>query len=107
MQKLQKRILARVTPCRFAGREEVAGAMAEAHVELVLIHPFRDGNGRVARALSSLMALQAGLPLFDFNPIAGARKAEYFAAIQAGMDRNYRPMTKIFGELIERSVAGT
>ena len=53
MQKFQKRILARVTPCRFAGREEVAGAMAEAHVELVLIHPFRDGNGRVARALKS------------------------------------------------------
>lgn len=107
MQKLQKRVLARVTPCRFAGREDVAGALAEAHVELVLIHPFRDGNGRVARALSSLMALQAGLPLFDFNPIAGRRKAEYFAAIQAGMDRNYRPMTKIFEELIERSVAGT
>ena len=54
MQKLQKRILARVTPCRFAGREEVAGAMAEAHVELVLIHPFRDGNGRVARARSQV-----------------------------------------------------
>jgi cell filamentation protein len=53
------------------------------------------------------MALQAKLPLFDFNPIAGRRRAEYFAAIQAGMDRNYRPMTKIFEELIERSVAET
>ncbi len=61
----------------------------------------------IARVLSSLMALQAGLPLLDFNAIAGKRKAEYFAAIQAGMDRNYRPMTRIFGELIERSVAGT
>lgn len=106
MQKLQRRVLARVTPCRFGGREDVAGALAEAHVELVLIHPFRDGNGRIARALSTLMALQAGLPLLDFNSIAGRRKAEYFAAIQAGMDRNYAPMTRIFGELIERSVAG-
>jgi len=29
-------------------------------VELILIHPFREGNGRIARFLSVLMALQAG-----------------------------------------------
>lgn len=76
-------------------------------MELVLIHPFRDGNGRIARALSILMALQAGLPLLDFSPIAGKRRTEYFAAIQAGMDRNYGPMARIFEELIERSLAGS
>ncbi len=35
----------------------------EVHEELVLIHPFREGNGRVARLLSTLMAFQAGLPM--------------------------------------------
>jgi len=43
--------------------------MAVVHVELVLIHPFRDGNGRVARILSILMGLQAGLPALDFGDI--------------------------------------
>lgn len=52
------------------------------------------------------MALQARLPLLDLSPIAGKRKTEYFAAIQAGMDRNYGPMARIFDELIERGLAG-
>jgi len=33
---------------------------AEVHTELVLIHPFREGNGRCSRILASIMALQAG-----------------------------------------------
>jgi len=107
MQDFQQGVLSRRTPCRVERRQEIAKALAETHVELVLIHPFRDGNGRIARALSILMALQAGLPLLDFSPIAGKRRTEYFAAIQAGMDRNYGPMAGIFEELIERSLAGS
>ena len=79
-------------------------ALAEVHVELLLIHPFRDGNGRIARALAALMAAQGRLPQLDFSPVAGARRNEYFAAVQAGMDRDYRPMAAIFAELIERSL---
>jgi len=37
-----------------------ATALAEVHAELILIHPFREGNGRLARLLALLMALQAG-----------------------------------------------
>lgn len=51
------------------------------------------------------MALQAGLPLLDFSTIANEKKESYFAAVQAGLDRNYQPMEKIFAEVIERSVA--
>jgi len=104
MLDFQRMVLARRTPCRFAERQEVADALAEVHVELLLIHPFRDGNGRIARALAALMAAQARLPQLDFSPVAGGRRNEYFAAIQAGMDRDYRPMAAIFAELIERSL---
>lgn len=106
MTDLEKDVLARRTPCRL-DRRDVAEALAEVHVELVLIHPFRDGNGRIARALAILMALQAGLPQLDFTPIAGKRRTEYFTAIQAGADRNYRPMARIFMALIERSLAAS
>ncbi len=82
-------------------------ALAQVHVELVLIHPFREGNGRIARALSLLMALQAGLPLLDFSLIAGHRKKDYFAAIQAGLDRNYERMERIFAAIIDRSLAAS
>lgn len=87
-------------------RDEVVRALAEAHVELVLIHPFREGNGRVSRVLSTLMALQAGLPLLDFSIIADEKKEDYFAAMRAGLGRDYRPMERIFSGIIERSVAG-
>lgn len=107
MMEFERRELARRTPCRFPDRQDVVEALAEVHVELVLIHPFRDGNGRIARALATLMALQAGLPQLDFTPITGKRRARYFSAIQVGIDRNYRPMADIFAMLIERSLAAS
>ena len=100
MALLEADALKRCTPCRFQNTDEIAHALAEVHVELVLIHPFRDGNGRIARLLSTLMALQAGLPLLDFSSIAGAERTNYFAAVQAGIDRNYAPMCAIFAQII-------
>lgn len=105
MVEFERDVLTRCTPCNFTVREEVVRALAETHVELVLIHPFREGNGRVTRVLSTLMALQAGLPLLDFSPITGEKKESYFAAVRSGLDRDYRPMEEIFTELIERSLA--
>ncbi|OIO82762.1 MAG: cell filamentation protein Fic [Gallionellaceae bacterium CG1_02_60_948] len=107
MAEFERDALARCTPCKFETTEEIVGALAETHVELVLIHPFLEGNGRISRVLSTLMALQAGLPLLDFGTIAGEKKENYFAAVRAGLDRNYRPMEKIFSGVIERSVAGS
>ncbi|TAK43990.1 MAG: cell filamentation protein Fic [Betaproteobacteria bacterium] len=107
MANYQRDVLARHTPCRFSDRSQVVEALAEVHVEFLLIHPFRDGNGRVARALATLMAAQAGLPQLDFTPVTGKRRPQYFAAVQAGMDRNYRPMEQIFAALIERSLAAS
>jgi len=107
MEDFSRKALARRTPCRSAKHEEIASALAETHVELVLIHPFREGNGRIARALATLMALQAGLPPLDFSLIAGRGRNAYFAAVQAGMDRNYEPMAKLFAEIIDRSLAAS
>ncbi len=105
MAEFERDALQRYTPCNFKDRADVIRALAETHVELVLIHPYREGNGRVARILSTLMALQAGLPLLDFSSIVGEMKKEYFAAVQAGLDKNYKPMEKLFAEIIERSLA--
>jgi len=66
----------------------------------VIIHPFREGNGRVARMLAILMALQAGLPPLDFRNMIGKGMTEYIKAIQVGMERNYEPMEKVFNSVI-------
>lgn len=107
MEKFERDMLARYTPCNSKNRVDVIRALAETHVELVLIHPFREGNGRVARILSILMALQAGLPLLNFSLIAEEKKQAYFAAVQAGLDKNYGPMERLFAEVTERSLASS
>jgi hypothetical protein len=55
------------------------------------------------KQLATLMGLQAGLPLLDFSEMAGLRKEEYFAAVRAGMDLDFQPMTRLFVDIIELS----
>ncbi|MCU7919074.1 MAG: Fic family protein [Candidatus Thiodiazotropha sp. (ex Epidulcina cf. delphinae)] len=104
MDKVEAEQLAKYTPCNFVNRSDVIKALAEVHVELILIHPFREGNGRCARILASIMALQADLPVLDFSLISEAKKMDYFAAVQTGMDCNYEPMERLFAEIIESSI---
>ncbi len=103
MEKFEGDQLKKYTPCSFKNLEEIIEAIAVVHVELILIHPFREGNGRIARALSSLMALQAGLPSLDFGAIKGKKRKAYFAAVRAGLD-DYRPMKDIFRSIIKRTL---
>lgn len=105
MRQFENDQLVRLTPSSSKRIKEVITALAEVHVELVLIHPFREGNGRIARLLSVLMGLQAGLPPLDFTEIHGAKRDEYIAAVQAGMDRDYKPMERIFNGVIEWTLA--
>lgn len=106
MQVFEEGPLRRHTPCTFSAPSRVINALAEVHVEFILIHPFREGNGRVGRILSTLMALQANLPLLDFRPIHGRRNEDYFAAVRAGLDRNYKPMEEIFQLVLNRTSSG-
>lgn len=103
MQKFEQEELARYTPCNFDNLNAVLEALAVTHCELVLIHPFREGNGRTSRLLSSLMALQAGLPLLDFSSIRGRQRQAYFAAVQAGLGGDYAPLIEIFRKVVRAS----
>lgn len=103
MRELERGPLRRHTPCRKRNNTAVAASLAEVHAELILVHPFRDGNGRLARLLALLMALQANLPPLDFSPIAGRGKRAYIVAIHAALGADYTPLTKLFQKIIDRS----
>jgi cell filamentation protein len=100
MQELGEGLLKEYTPCRFKTDEEIVTALAGIHTELMLIHPFREGNGRVGRLLAVLMAFQAGLPGLDFTGIRGKKRKTYFAAVQSGLDRDYEPMNTVFRSVL-------
>lgn len=103
MAELESVPLAQYTPCRPAPSGVVAQAIAVVHAELILVHPFRDGNGRVARLLALLMGLQAGLPPLDFSPLEGRGRSRYFAAIRATVGRDYESLTELFTKVIDRT----
>lgn len=83
--------LARFTPCHDLDDAQLIEAIAMTHVEFILIHPFREGNGRLSRLLADVMAVQAGHDLLDYSAW-DADKPAYFSAIQAGMAGDYAPM---------------
>jgi Fic family protein len=58
---------------------------AMAHLNLVSIHPFRDGNGRVARVVQSLVLAKEGLlrpELVSIEPYLGRHTREYYSVLE-------------------------
>lgn len=108
MSSLEKEYLAKYTPCHFTDLDELANALGIVHVELILIHPFREGNGRVARLLADLMALQARQPPLNYESIDQTINPKgfdsYIAAIHAGFKGNYKPIQAIFKTVLKESI---
>lgn len=94
LEEFERECLQRYTPCDALDDAALAQAIALCHVELILIHPFREGNGRLARLLADVMAVQAGHEPLDYSAW-DADKERYFAAIRAGQGGDYAPMREL------------
>jgi Fic family protein len=67
---------------------------AMAHLNVVSVHPFRDGNGRIARIVQSLVLAREGLGSPEFLSIEeylGDHTREYYAALRATQGGSYQP----------------
>lgn len=91
LSTFENQCLKRWTPCGATSIEELAEAIAVTHVELILIHPFREGNGRLSRLLADVMAVQSGHDPLDYSTW-DMEKDQYIEAIHAGHAGNYAPM---------------
>src|SRR4030088_1192188 len=70
----------------------VRGAMA--HLNLVSIHPFRDGNGRVARVVQSLVLAKEGLlrpELVSIEPYLGRHTREDYGVLEEAQGAVFAP----------------
>lgn len=69
------------------------------HHRFTQIHPFQDGNGRVARCLANLVLIKAGwLPL----AILRDQRIDYIEALEQADEGNLAPLVRLFGD-IERN----
>lgn len=107
MAAFESGLLRENTPCPPGPLEDVARRIAVVHAELLLIHPFRDGNGRISRWLADLMAAQAGhaVPHYKFTGRgSGALRARYLVAVQGGYLQDYAALTGFFLRALRRGL---
>ena len=87
--------------------------LANCIFEFLAIHPFRDGNGRVSRALTNLLLLRAGysyVPYVSLDEIIEESKADYYLALRA-TQKNHKTdheditpwVDYLLGALVEQS----
>ncbi|MDH0373312.1 Fic family protein [Comamonas aquatica] len=100
----ERSCLARWTPCHDMDTDALVDAIAVTHVEFILIHPFREGNGRLSRLLADVMAVQSGRLPLDYSTWNTDRPA-YYQAIHQGMQMEYAPMKRLVAQALSGAAA--
>ena len=73
-----------------------------AHAWLTHVHPYEDGNGRLARLLANFALAQARYPPLVVR--AGRDRGQYYDALALSDDGNILPLYELFSSVIRRTV---
>jgi Fic family protein len=79
---------------------DVVVRAAMAHLNVVSVHPFRDGNGRISRIVQSLVLAREGLAspeFFSIEEYLGSHTQEYYAALRETQGGSYQPKRSAAG----------
>ncbi len=86
-------------PMEIDSKKEIVGKIAFLHCELNVIHPFREGNGRTIRLFIDLLLESCGYQGLDFREVS---EVDYITACRKGTLKDYKPMEKIFFQLLKK-----
>lgn len=74
---------------------------AMAHLTLVMIHPFSDGNGRMGRAIQTLVLAREGIEIYDFlrlkNILDTIRQSITPFSVKLAKDHGIRGIMRFLG----------
>jgi cell filamentation protein len=88
MKAFEDEILIKL-PNKYENESDLIRDVAVVHAELLVIHPFREGNGRTARILANLMVRKHGFEPLKFENVNEKMKDFYIAAVQQAATRKY------------------
>lgn len=94
MQTFEADVLGKLPP-KYENADALIRAIAVVHGEFLLIHPFREGNGRTARILVNLMARKGGYGPLLFEKIGDKEFEKYVSAIQKSAHKDYSEMIEL------------
>lgn len=70
----------------------------------VWIHPFKDYNGRVARLLTNLLALNLGLPILSIKAETGRDRTNYVKAMIAADNHDQSNLERLIANALKESL---
>ncbi len=79
-------------------RKDIVDCLVYAHYEFVKIHPFNNGNGRMARLLMNLVALKFGFKPIELYYRKGESRVEYISALQNADNGNFLGLYRLIDE---------
>lgn len=83
---------------------EVIELLAWFQHRFVWIHPFKDYNGRVARLLTNLLALNLGLPILPVQAETGRDRTGYVNAMVAADNHDYSKLERLIADALKQSL---
>src|SRR5450756_2330652 len=106
MRQLDPRLPVGTRPATAVNLRAVLLAAAIAHGEWIRIHPFANGNGRIARLWANWAVVRYGLPLFvSLRPRPAGLL--YAGAAAASMRGDYEPMATVFHDMLRATLTGS
>ena len=82
---------------------KVAGLAAWFQHRFVVIHPFQDYNGRIARMLTILILLRLNLPPFEIQAESRSDRKRYLSALQKADEGNYSHLENLLSQALNEA----
>lgn len=106
MRQLDPRLPVGTRPASAVDLRAVLLAAAIAHGEWIRIHPFANGNGRIARLWANWAMVRYGLPVFvSLRPRPAGLL--YAGAAAASMRGDHDPMATVFHDMLRATLTGS
>lgn len=83
---------------------EVISLLAWFQHRFVWVHPFKDYNGRVARLLTNLLALNFGLPALEIKAETGQDRQRYIKAMKVADLNDYPKLEQLIANALKESL---